>query len=219
LRLGFDESFTVVGVVDDVRSQGLEVPPRPTVYLPYATLPLPYLEAVVPGPADPASVAKAVRAAVRAVDPQLPIGAVGTVAGTVRETLDGPRLRAALLALFSSAALLLAAVGVYGVVSYSVTRRRREIGVRLALGATRLRVLRATLSEGLALALMGAALGLPLTLGLGRLLGSLLFGIGAHDPATLAAAVAGVALVALVASVVPAQRAARTDPGAVLRGE
>jgi predicted permease len=219
VRLGFDESFTVVGVVDDVRAQGLDLPPRPTVYLPYTTLPLPFLAVVVPGRGDPAAVGSAVRAAVRAVDPALPIGAVGTLAGTVRETLDGPRLRAALLALFSGAALLLSAVGVYGLVSYSVTRRRRETGVRLALGATRLHVLRATLREGLALAVLGAAVGLPLTLGLGRLLRSLLFGIGPHDPATLAAAAAGVALVALAASLVPAQRAARIDPGAVLRGE
>jgi ABC-type antimicrobial peptide transport system permease subunit len=153
------------------------------------------------------------------VDPSVPITNVLTMADVVGATVAQPRFNAVLLGLFASLALLLGAVGIYGVLVQSVEQRVKEIGVRLALGATRGMVLRRVLVEGLSLAALGAGAGLALAFAGSRLLSSLLFGIVPADPVTFAAAPLVLAAVACLASLVPALRATRVDPMTALRAE
>jgi putative ABC transport system permease protein len=177
------------------------------------------MEVVVRTATDPLSLVNAVRSSVEAVDPDQPVYAVRTMAQYLAESVASRRTTVLLLGAFASLALILAAVGIYGVMAYAVVQRTHEIGVRMALGAARSDVLKLVVRSGLSLALAGVAVGLIAALGLTRLMSSLLFGVRPTDPLTLG----GVALlltgVALVASYVPARRATRVDPTVALRYE
>jgi putative ABC transport system permease protein len=213
------EKFTVVGVADDVRYGGLGRTPLPAVYVPYAqgsegatTM---YL--VARTERDPLTIIAAVREHVRRVDPDQPIANVTTMESQMARSVAGPRVEVALLGTFGGVAVLLAAVGLYGVLSYGVSRRRREIGVRLAIGATRGRVIGMVLAESLRLVGIGLACGLVAALALTRVLRSLLFEVSATDPGVFVALAGFLAAVSLVASLLPARRAANVDPMDALR--
>jgi len=214
---------TVVGVAGDVRQAGLDTPPQAEVYYPYAMLDGPAgaekMVVVVRSPRPVDAVAGAIRTAVREADPALPVYRVATMAEVVAESLADRRLYAGLLGGFGAAALALAAAGVYAVLAYAVAQRRREVGVRMALGARAGDVVRLVVGQGARLVAAGVVAGLAGALVLGRALGGLLYGVGASDPPTVAAAAAVLAFVALAASWVPARRAARADPAVVLRAE
>jgi putative ABC transport system permease protein len=160
-----------------------------------------------------------VRQELRLLDPDQPLYAVRTMQGYVEDSLAQPRLRFILIGLFASVALLLSALGVYGVISYAMGQRIQEIGIRMALGATRSDVVRLVIGQGLPMVLLGACIGLLAALGLTSVLGSLLYGVTAHDPGTFAAVSALLVLVALAACYLPARRAAGIDPLAALRIE
>jgi putative ABC transport system permease protein len=168
---------------------------------------------------NPASIVSAVRREFVESDREVPLFNIKTLETRIGDSLAGERLIGALSAVFGIAALMLAAMGVYGVIAYSVTRKTREIGVRMALGATRTVVIRSVLREALFLGLLGIAIGLPMTLGVVRLLASFLFGLSATDPFTLTASTSILATVALIAGLIPAWKASRVDPMVALRHE
>jgi predicted permease len=221
IRVGDDPSawHTVVGVVGDARREHLDQPPPPTAWLPISQLPVPYQNVFVRTRTDTAGAVSAVRRELARLDRDLGLGTPHEMREIVSGAADDSRFRARLLSAFAAAGLLLSAIGLYGVVAASVLRRRRELGIRLALGATRGGVARLVLREGVLVALAGLAAGLLVALAAGRLLSSLLFGVAASDPATFAGAAIFLLAVALIASALPALRAARLDPVEVLRSE
>ena len=168
---------------------------------------------------DPAAFVTAIRQAVREVDSELPLSGITTQARQADDTLRTERLFARLLSFFGLLALLLAAIGLYGVMAYTVTQRTREIGIRMALGAQRHNVLKLMLSQGMVLTLIGIALGTGIAIGLTRLIESLLFGVKATDPVTFVAIALLLAAVALLASYIPARRATKVNPLVALRYE
>jgi putative ABC transport system permease protein len=218
VRLGSEDLFTVVGVVRDVQRRGPEVAPEPTIYLLHRQFSLPMLHLLVRG-GDVAAVASEARAAVRAVDPALPLGATLALDELRARALSQPRFRGSVLAAFALLAVALASLGLFGVMSDAVQRRRQEMGVRLALGARPDELVRLVLGDGLRLALYGCAGGLALALALGRVLASLLFGVAPRDPSTLGGVAALLVGVALVSAWLPARRAAWVDPLTALRAE
>jgi len=191
----------------------------PIVYLPYSQAPVDTLTALIRSNADPAAVQRAAREAMRELDSDLPLYRLSTMEQARASSVDQPRFYAALLGAFAGLALFLAAVGIYGVISYSVSQRTRELGIRLALGATARAVLRLVLQQGLLLAGAGIALGLVASVALTRVLRSLLFGIGALDPLTLASVCGLLAAAAVLACWLPARRAARVDPLVAMKAE
>ena len=212
--------LTIVGVVPDVKYAGLGADPAPTIYVPYRqNLWWRSMYLVVRGRGDPLALVAPVRAAAAETDARVPLEDVRTMDRLLVESVAAPRFRAGLLASFGLVALALAAAGIYGVVSYGVTQRRRDTAVRLALGAQPRDVVRQVVGGGLRLALVGVAIGVPLSLLGARLLRELLFGVSPLDPVTYAAAAAFLAALGLVACAVPARRATRADPSAVLRAE
>ncbi len=211
----------IVGVAGDTHRASLSTPPAPVVYVAmqrYAKI-LRSMSLVVRGRSDVAAIVAATRGAVHDADPALPLYSVQTMQEVVDQSLAQPRLEASLLALFGGASLLLAAFGIYAVLSHSVVQREQELGVRMALGATRRDVLCLVLREGAALSAVGIVVGAAGALAATRLLKSWLFGIGRTDPVTFAAVAAGLVLIALIATWVPARRATRVDPLIVMRGE
>jgi putative ABC transport system permease protein len=174
---------------------------------------------VVKCASDPAQLAAAVRARVRSVDKDQPLYDMATMEEVMAEGTAGRRFSLVLLAIFSCIALSLAAVGIYGVISYSVTQRTQELGTRMALGAQRRDILRLVLGQGMAMILAGAGVGAVAALLLTRFLASLLFGVSATDALAFGAAIAVLIAVALAACYLPARRAARADPMAALRWE
>jgi putative ABC transport system permease protein len=166
---------------------------------------------------DPRSLAPAVGPLVRAVDPEQPVSNVRTMDDVRDAAVVRPRFLATLLAAFGAAAVLLAAVGIYGLMSYTTAQRTKELGVRMALGASRRAVLRLVLGEGARLAVAGVAVGVLAALALSRVLASLLFGVRATDPLMLVGVSAAMAVIAALASWLPARRAARVDPARALR--
>lgn len=207
----------VVGVVGDVREHGLAEEQPPPVYVAHAQRPTLNVSLVLRTAGDPLALVPTARALVHELDASVPLMRVQTLEELVSRSVDRPRFQALLLGGFAAAALALSALGVFGVLSYAVTQRSREIGVRLALGARPGDVLRLVLREALLLAGLGLALGGLGALALGRGLASLLFGLAPSDPVSFAAATALLGLAALAAGALPAWRAARLDPLAALR--
>lgn len=211
---------TVVGVVADVHHDDVTEPLAPAMYLPQTQFTESYLTAVVrTATADPASVAPAARAVLRDLDPAVPVYQVATLSSLIDKAGAQQVFVMRLLAGFAIVAVLLAAVGLYGVVAYGVAQRTREVGVRMALGAQRVDVTRLVLSSGLSLVAVGVAAGLAAAFAATRYLRTLVFGVSPFDPPTFAAAAAVLTLVALAAHWVPVRRALRIDPSAALRAE
>ena len=211
--------MAIVGVVRDTRRTGVDAVVRPETYLPLAQSPSGGMTMVVRTSGDPSTAINALRSAMRSIDPAIPLFATRPVSELVGDMTAQRRLNTLLLSVFGIVAAVLAAVGVYGVLAYSVQQRTRELGVRVALGATTGTLLKLVLSEGLTLAAAGIVLGLVGALALGRVLTTLLFEVSAYDPATLAAIAGVAAMVALMACLVPALRAIRLDPVNALRAE
>ena len=208
---------TIVGVVGDVRYSGLVEPDQPTIYTPFPQTPFVWSYVMVRTAGPPGELARGVREAVRAVDPTLDAAGVRPMADLMAESVGRPRFQVALLGVFALLAISLAAVGIYGVVSYSVAQRTQEIGIRMALGAGRDDVVRMVTGEGLRLALTGVAVGLVGAAAATRVLGTLLFEVRPTDPPTFAAAAAFLVLVTVGASALPALRASRLRPTEALR--
>jgi putative ABC transport system permease protein len=228
LKLGFGRPeeqpwLSVVGVVGDVKQTALADETPPVVYVPLLQAPRPFLlrdlTFVVQTAAEPSSVAPVVRAEIRNVDPNLPFARVETMRDLLSDSVAEPRFRSAMLGAFAGAALALVATGILGVLAYSVTRRTREIGVRMALGAQRAGVLRLVVGQALRMTMAGLAVGLVAAFALTRLLRNFLFDVGPLDPATFVAASIVLVGAALIASYVPARRAATVDPLTALRAE
>jgi putative ABC transport system permease protein len=216
-RQGDSRHYTVVGVVGDVRHTTLSQE-SPALY--YAMVGVwPVMDVVVRTAGDPESILSAVRQRVRAIDPSLAISTVRTMDEWVANNAAQPRLNAMLLATFAGAAMLVAAIGIYGVIAYSVNQRTREIGVRIALGAPRARVLRLIVGEGMLVGGLGIGAGLAGALALSRVLASLVFDVPVRDPLTYASVAAGLAVVALAACAIPARKASRVDPIVALRAD
>ncbi len=209
----------IVGVVGDVRDVSLSQKPGPMMYVPFAQAPFWGSEIVVKSSLAPSAVAATIRKDVATIDKDLPVTDVSSMPEILDASVGQPRFRTVLLGLFAALALGLAAAGIFGVISYSVSRRTHEIGIRIALGATPTSVLRLILRESAKLILIGLAVGIPVALGLARFLSSLLFAVHPADPLTFIAVPALLALVALAASYVPTRRAMRVDPMVALRDE
>jgi putative ABC transport system permease protein len=207
----------IVGVIGGVSHFALDAPQPPEMYLPYAQAPSGGMNLVVRAVADPAALASAMRDVVRGVDISETLSAVRPMDEVVQSSIAQQRFSAELLALFSIVAMLLAAVGLYGVVAYVVTQRTQEIGIRMSLGANPGDVLRLVLSEGVRLALIGSVAGLVTALALSRLVTSLLYEVTPTDPMTFVAVFALLTSVALLACYLPARRAAKVDPIVALR--
>jgi putative ABC transport system permease protein len=209
----------VVGVVRNAKDFGLEADVRPETFVCHPQFPVGFMSVVLRAAGDPSALTRAAIAQLAALDPEVPAFDVRTMDQRVAESVAKPRFYLLLLAAFSALALLLAAVGIYGVMSHAVGERRREIGVRMALGARPGEVSALVVRQGMATATLGAGLGLVGALAGARLLRTLLFGVGPTDAVALTAAVAVLVAVALFACYIPARRAARTDPVEVLRCE
>jgi putative ABC transport system permease protein len=217
-RFDFEGSAReIVGVVADVRASAIADPARPALYIPFAQRPVTDLTLAVRTSGDPARLVGPIRAAVRALDPDQPLSSWMTMADIVAASMQQPRDRTTLLTAFALVAVLLAAIGVYGVMAYGVTERTQEIGVRVALGAGARDVIRLVVGGALGMTAIGVALGLAGGLAASRLLGSLLFGVGATDVPTFVVAAGTILGVAALASWIPARRAARVDPAVALR--
>jgi predicted permease len=221
MRRDAPNSIEIVGVVRDAKYSSLREKDKNMIYLPYRqdVAHLRELCLVVRTLANPAAVAESVRRELREIDPALPVTSIDSVAAQMDRTLVQERLLAMLSSFFGGLALLLSAIGLYGIISYAVTRRTKEIGIRLALGATSADVLRLVLRESLRLVLVGIALGLPVSLAAARLIASMLFGVQAADPTTMALALLVLFAITFVASYVPARRATKVDPMIALRYE
>jgi putative ABC transport system permease protein len=210
-------SFEIVGVVGDVKSAGLNAETEPTYYLPAPQAPLGDMEILVRAEGDPLALIPALRDAVWAIDANQPISSISTMEKLVADRLAQPRFNMILMGLFGAVALMLAGVGIYGLLSYSVAQRTHEIGVRMALGARGADVLRLVMGQGLKLTMIGVMIGLAGAFVATRVLSGLLFGVGLTDPVIFAVVPAILAGVALGACFVPARRATRVDPMVALR--
>jgi putative ABC transport system permease protein len=210
---------TVVGVVGDTRHRGLADEPAAAIYVPYAQSPGIFSTVLARTAARAEGMGPAVRAAIWKVDRDQPVWKIRTLQSLVGRALGQPRFTIALVGAFAVVALVLAAIGIYGVISYSVTQRTPELGIRLALGAERGGVLGLVVRQGMALVALAVAIGTLGGLGAARLLRSQLFGVSASDPLVFVAGPLLVAAVALAATYVPARRASRLDPMAALRSD
>jgi putative ABC transport system permease protein len=217
LRLGPRFTPEIVGIVGDVKNSALNQQTAPAVYTSYLQLPEMKMSLVVRAEGDPAKMIRAVEKQVWAVDKDQPMYKIRTMEQVVGESQSSSRFTLAVLAIFAVVAMGLAAVGIYGVISYTVTQRTREIGIRIALGAERHDVLRLVVGQGTVLAVSGVAVGLGGALALTRVMRSLLFGVSATDPLIFAGAALFLAAVAMLASYIPARRAMSVDPTVSLR--
>jgi len=209
----------IIGIVGNVKQLGLDHPESPAIYLPYLQEPDSSMDALVRAAGDPLNSVADVKAAVRAVDANQPVYDVATMDQRLSESIAPQRFNALLVGMFALLALGLGAIGIYGVLAYSVAQRTHEIGVRVALGARRADVLALVVGEGMRLVALGMGIGLPGALALTRLLRSLLFGVKPSDPVTLLAVSVGLLLVASLACYLPARRATKIDPMVALRYE
>ena len=223
MRFGFPPnsklSREIVGVVGDVRDVALSRKPGPMMYVPFAQAPLWGGEIVVRTSLSASGVAAGIRQAVHPIDKNLPVTDIEFLADALGQSISQERFRTFLLGSFSAIALILAAVGIFGVISYLASQRAREIGIRIALGAQRRDVLRLILGQGMKLALFGLGIGVAAALLLTRLMARLLYGVSATDPLTFGAMAIVLLGVALTACYIPARRAMRVDPMAALRSE
>jgi putative ABC transport system permease protein len=213
------DSFEIVGVVRDVKSAGLDANTEPTYYVPATQAPLQDMSLLVRTSTEPTSIVPALRQAVWSIDPNQPISNVNTLEQIVSDSIAKPRLNMTLMALFGALAMILAAVGIYGLLSYTVTQRTQEMGIRMALGAQVGDVMRLVLKQGMALAIIGQAIGVVGALALTRLIRSLLFGVTPTDFTIFVAVVAVLTTIALLACYLPARRATKVDPLKALRYE
>jgi putative ABC transport system permease protein len=215
------DELTIVGVVSDVKRYGLEAESQPEVYSPYRQFPYwdPSMSLAVRAAGDPLKLAPAVRRQVRELEANQPIFDVMTIEQRLTELVAPRRFQMLLFGIFAAVALVIATVGIYGIISYAVSQRTHEIGIRMALGARGADVLRMVIWRGLSLTLVGVALGLTAALALTRVMKSLLFNVSATDPATFALIALLLVGVTLIASYIPAQRATKVDPLQALRHE
>lgn len=209
----------IIGVVGDIRHNGLTASLRPTVFLAQAQVPGYVTYLVLRTAAEPQRLIPAIRCEIQQVDPNQAATAIQTMEQYVSTSLARPRLYAILLGTFAALALLLASVGLYGLIAYAVSRRTHEIGIRMALGARPSDVLRSILCQGARLALLGLALGIAGAIALTRLIANLLYGVGASDVKTYGAVAVLLGGIALLAAYFPARRASRVDPMVALRYE
>jgi putative ABC transport system permease protein len=209
----------IVGVVADVKHFGLETTARPTMYLPHGQSPARLMILTIRAASDPMNLAGAVRSQVASLDSNLAVSNIRTMEQVVAESVAAPRFTLLLLGIFAGLALILAGVGIYGVMSYSVTQRTHEIGLRMALGAGASDVLKLVVGQGAVLALIGVAIGLAGAYGVTRLMSTLLFNVSATDPLTFVSIALLLVGVALAASFIPARKASKVDPMAALRCE
>jgi predicted permease len=222
-----NDPITIVGIVGDVHHASLEATPRPTMYVPYRQDPWPFMTLVLklaspPGTAsDARSSAQqtAIRQAIWSIDKEQPLGAIRTMDEQLSRSLARRRFSVTLLTIFGVIAVSLAAIGLYGVLAFVVAQRRREIGVRMALGAQPRDVIADVLGQGMRLAAIGVIIGIALAIGATRLIGSLLFGTSPTDVATFVVVATLLVIIAAGASLVPALRASRVEPLVALREE
>lgn len=215
---GVNRGGRVVGVIRDFKQSTLDSEADPQIFLPYDQAPLGYFSVIVRSTADLGTVAAAARSAIQQVDPDLPLYELQTLEDVVSSSVAQQRFYMLLLGGFAAVALIMAAIGMYGVIAYGVSQRSQEIGVRMALGATRGGVVGMVIRQGIVLAVVGAVAGLVCALFATRGMQSLLFGVSAGDPAIYAGVACVLVLVAALASYLPARRAARTEPQIALRG-
>jgi predicted permease len=219
-RAGIDEApFTVIGVVGNARTVSLAQPDPMMVYMPYWYRSDNTGGLVVRTWQDPASMADSIRKAIWSVDPEVSLPTVRALGGVIADSVADRRFEMDLLLLFAVSALLLAGLGVYGVVTYSVVQRQRELGLRLALGAQRANIYTLVLREGMMPVLAGAAAGTGVAFGFARVVNNLLFQVSPYNPAVVAIAVCVLAAVGVAACLLPARRAASVDPMQALRAE
>ena len=209
----------IIGVVGDVRQMGLDTPAEPTVYWPHPELVMSEMTIVVRTANEPLALVSAVRNELQQMDPEQPMAAVSTMDQLLAGTLSRSRFTMLVLGVFAALALILACVGIYGVIAYSVTQRTQEFGIRMALGANRRDVFRLVLGEGTRLTLLGIGLGIVAGLIVTRLMATLLYGVSATDPLTFTAVTLLLAFVGLAACYIPARRATKVDPIVALRYE
>lgn len=209
----------IVGVVGDIKAYGNREQAPPILYLPYDQAPVQDFSLLVRSSAAPAVIVNGARAAIKETDADLPVFDVKTMTDALAESVSQPRFYAILLASFAGIALVIAALGIYGVISYTVNQRTRELGIRIALGAQRQRVLRLVIRQGMALSLIGVVVGLVFAYVLTRVIASMLFGVAAADPLTFATVTAIFVGIAWMASYLPARRAATVDPIIAMRAE
>jgi putative ABC transport system permease protein len=214
---------TIVGIAADVRQMGMDVPVKAEMYFPYSQIKSHFWysprDLVIRTSTDPSSLTPAVRAVIHEVDPDQPVSNVATFSELLTEETGSRRLGMLLLAAFASLALLLASIGIYGVLSYFVAQQTAEIGVRMALGAQHKNILAMILKKGMILTIAGLVIGLAASFGLTRLMASLLFEVSASDPSTFAVIPIVLVLVSLLACYIPARRATKVDPLVALRYE
>jgi putative ABC transport system permease protein len=217
MGIGSEKPFEIIGIVGDIRHRALENQPSPAMYMPtYANN---WMNLVIRTQGDPVNLAAAVRREVKAIEPEQPVAAVRTMEDWLSTAVSAPRYRTSLLALFALIALILASTGIYGVMSYSVTQRTHELGVRMALGARPFDVLKMVVRQGMTLVVIGTVIGLVGAFALTRVVSSLLFEVTPKDPLTFVTVSVFLLLAALVACYLPARRATKVDPLVALRYE
>jgi putative ABC transport system permease protein len=209
----------VVGIVADVKHFGLEAQAKPEIYVPYFSDPWPFMTIVVRSSSDLASLSAAIRDQMWSVDKNIPIPEIRGMNQLLSTSVARPRFNMLLLGIFAAIALVLSAVGVYGVMSYSVVQRTHEIGIRMALGAAKADVLKLVVGQGMRLSIIGIGLGAVAALALTRVLTTMLFGVEPTDPATFVLISVLLTIVTLAACIVPARRATKVDPIVALRYE
>ena len=221
-RITFDDGeswISIVGVIGDVKQLGLDSSAKPEVYFPYLQVAAPSMSLVVRTTSNPLSLAGAVKSQIQMIDKDLPIDDAKTMQQLLAESLSGRRFNMLLLTVFAMVALVLAIVGIYGVMSYTVTQRTHEIGIRVAIGAQSRDVFRMVIGQGMMLAMIGVTFGLVGAFGLTRLMTTMLFGVEPTDPATFVGIAVLLTAVTLVACYIPARRAAKVNPLVALRYE
>ena len=209
----------IVGVVGDVKAGGLDSETRPMIYWAYPQFPVIFDSLVVRTEGDPLNIVGAIKSQIWSIDPHQPVASVATMEQVLANSVAARRFNMVLIGVFAALALALSALGIYGVISYTVSQRTHEIGIRVALGARGSHVLRLVVGQGMALALAGVGVGLAAAAGLTRLMSTLLFGVSPTDAPTFVVVAVLLSGVALAACIVPARRATKVDPMVALRYE